>query len=164
VTATLTPPRVVTALDEISRCLCAELTAVAPLCWCGIWHGDTVSWDYCGSECAGNACGMAWVRITSLFPYDTFGTPTLDLHCRLPIAYGIEVGCVRCMPTMGPNGELPPPDEVEESSLRMIADAEAMYRALRCCAAATLAIELYSPAGPLGGCAGGTWTGYLTMD
>lgn len=157
----VTPSPLQTLMAELSVCVCNELTlASGPLCWCGIWPGDEVSWEGC--ECS-DACGMGWVRLVGTFPYETFPVPSIGLNCRLPRAFAIEVGSLRCMPTMDDDGSIPEPDIVAEAAMREYADMEALYRALQCCPSESIAVEGWVPLGPQGGCVGGGWTAYFAV-
>jgi hypothetical protein len=157
------PPRIALALVDLADCVCAELaeTGAGATCWCGLYPGASVSWDYC-TECSGGACGMGYVRFAGVFPYDSFPVPTVDFHCAKPTAYALEVGALRCMPQPG-DGELADPTTMIEVSLGQLMDAEALYRALKCCGL-DIAVERYQPVGPEGGCVGGFWTAYLAID
>ena len=160
----IAPSPLSVVVAELVECVCTEVatSGSGPLCWCGLWHGDTVSWDYCG-ECSEGHCGMGWVRVMAAFPYQTFPVPQVDLKCTLPLAYQIEVGVMRCMPTAEEDGTLPDEETIAEASYIAIADAHAMHRALLCCAA-DMAIEGYLALGPSGGCAGGAWTAFMATD
>jgi len=163
---TAIPGPVATMLIELADCVCEELatTGAGPTCWCGLWHGQAVTWDYC-SECSGGVCGMGWTRLVEIFPYNVFPTATIDLKCVAPLAAQVEVGCVRCMPTMETDGSLPGPEVIGDAALAAAADAFALYRAVQCCAPGrTLAVAGYTPVGPLGGCIGGTWQIFWAID
>ena len=162
---TLTATKTIaTELLTLADCLCEKLTSegAGPTCWCGLWHGEVVSWDYC-DECSSTACGMGYVRLANAFPYETFPAPAVSLRCYLPLAYHIEVGALRCFPTMEEGGALPPPAAITEASLLTLADMRAMHNALMCCGL-DIAVEAYIPVGPAGNCAGGYWTGYIVLD
>jgi hypothetical protein len=150
------------AVDELVTCVCDRLETHGggPVCWCGLYPGDEVSWEFCGA-CDGDACGMAWVRLMGVFPYSTFPVPAPDLNCTLPLAWQVEVGALRCLPE---SDDLPAPDQLAGTSLTMMADATALYQALRCCSASQVAPELWTPLGPQGGCVGGAWSAYLAVE
>jgi hypothetical protein len=78
----IAPPRIIMALVDLADCICTELaaTGAGPTCWCGLYPGAQVSWEFCG-ECSGNTCGMGWVRLAQVFPYNVFPTGTIDLNC-----------------------------------------------------------------------------------
>lgn len=158
------------AVAALAECVCTALTefGAGEPCWCGPWHGDTVAWDYCDA-CDSEACGMAYVRLVSTFAFETFPVAIVDVGCQKPLGYTIEVGSLRCMPTMMDDGSLPPPNEVADSALGVLLDHDAMLYALTCCAPEgfrgwTVAIESYQALGPQGNCGGGAWLAHLTFD
>lgn len=157
----LTPP-IAPFLLELLDCLCEHVDQYGqgPVCWCGIYPGSQVSWEYCG-ECSSGTCGMAYVRPGTAQPYNTFPIGELDATCASPIFHNIEVGIVRCLPTAEDDGSLPDAKELTEAALGMVHDQFALHRAIRCCEyvkPATLAVETWQPVGPSGGCHGGYWT------
>lgn len=161
------PPKITLALMDLRDCLCSALCEIGagPTCWCGIWHGELVSWDYC-SECDRGACGMGWVRLFDAAPSETFPEATIDPNCTMPLAYQIEVGAVRCYPTMDDDGSLPDEGAIGEAAMGMIADMEAMHEALRCCTSEHITdfvLGNYLPLGPSGACAGGAWTAWIAV-
>lgn len=151
-------------LLDLVTCVCNELTTTGagPTCWCGVYPGTAVSWEFC-EGCDNGTCGMGWVRPSSIFPYSTFPLAILESGCRAPLAWSVEVGALRCLPTTA-DGQLPSPDVLLESAAEQLADAYALYRALRCCDNVEIAAETWNPLGPEGGCIGGYWTAYLALD
>lgn len=156
------PPAAPVILDLV-ECVCDRLTAegAGRPCWCGLLPGLEVSWDYC-AECDNGTCGMGWVRLASVFPYNVFPIQSLEVGCALPLAWAVEVGALRCMPTS--DGMLPDPSITAEAAAAQYADAYALYRALMCCNAPLVAAGIYTPTGPQGGCVGGFWTAWLSAD
>jgi hypothetical protein len=161
-TLPLAPPAVALALIDLADCVCAELaeTGAGPTCWCGLYPGAAVSWEYC-NECSGGTCGMGYVRAAGVFPYDSFPIPVIDDRCVRPLAWSVEVGALRCIPTPG-DGELPSPTVMAEVALAQVMDAQALYRAVKCCGM-EVSVERYFPVGPQGGCIGGFWMAYLGL-
>ena len=151
-------------MAELLVCVCESLESAGagPVCWCGLFHGDTVPWDYCG-ECGGGKCGMAWVRLVGASPYSSFPEPIIDVRCQRPLAYYVEVGAMRCMPVADEDGTLPPPEVSVPYVLDVYRDMAALHRALLCCPVSDVAVETYLPLQG-GGCAGGAWTAYLAID
>ena len=98
-TLPIAPPAVALALIDLADCVCSELaeTGAGPTCWCGLYPGAAVSWEYCG-ECGGGTCGMGYVRASGVFPYESFPEAAIDIHCARPLAWSIEVGALRCFP------------------------------------------------------------------
>jgi hypothetical protein len=147
--------------EAMLDCVCTALTerGQGPTCWCGLWPGADVAWDYCG-ECSDDGkCGMAYLRPDIAFPYSTFPFAEPDTNCKRPIGYRFEIGVVRCMPTMNEDGELPSEAEIREATLGLMLDQHALLCAIRECRAPGLvSLEGWTPAGPEGGCVGGAWT------
>jgi hypothetical protein len=160
VTLVATPTMSLT-LVELTECLCMTMAEASsgPVCWCGTYPGAQVSWEYCG-ECAGDTCGMAYVRLAGIAPYDEFPIPTVDDRCTKPLFMGLEVGVLRCFP-QPEDGSLPTDDVLTEVALAQIADAEALYSVLVCCQG--IGVGQYVPVGQAGGCVGGFWTAYASV-
>jgi hypothetical protein len=159
------PPLIALALLELAECVCAELaaTGAGPTCWCGVYPGAAVSWEYCSAgECSNGVCGMGYVRLAGAFPYETFPVPALDDRCIKPLAWAVEVGALRCFP-QPTDGHLNEPSVTAEISLGVAMDAAALWRAIKCCGF-DAGVEMYRPAGPDGGCVGGFWTAFLSTD
>jgi hypothetical protein len=150
-------------LSDLHECVCESLAlnGQGPTCWCGIWPGETVSWDYCGAECKNDACGMAWVRAGTSAPYSTFPLAELDSACEKPLFYEIEVGVLRCLPIIEDDGSLPAAADITEAALGLAIDQMALHRAIRCCRLGAFALGAWRPVGPQGGCVGGFWTLYV---
>ena len=161
----LVVPPISPFLLELLDCVCEEVSThgQGPVCWCGLYPGSQVAWDYCGA-CSEDICGMAFVRPGVANPYEFFPGGTDDITCQKPIAYSIEVGIVRCAPTMTEDGEPPSAADMTESTLGLMQDMWALHRAIRCCNEnwtgfdAAVAINQWIPQGPEGGCVGGSWT------
>lgn len=147
-----------TFMIDLADCLCNEL---GDTCWCGIWPGDEVSWEGCQCD---EGCGQGWVRLVGTFPYETFPVPTPDISCRLPHAYAIEVGALRCMPVADTDGSVPSPETLAITAMIQYRDMNALYRALKCCDVPQISVEAYTPVGPDGGCVGGGWTAYVSFE
>jgi len=154
---------VVAALADLGDCVCTELTAGGggEPCWCGLYPGAAVSWEYC-NECSGDRCGMGYVRLAGVFPYSVFPEALIDVRCTYPLAWAVEVGALRCMPQPS-DGHVPDPATLSETALVQALDASALYRAIKCCGL-QVAVEAYLPIGPIGGCVGGFWRAFLAVD
>jgi hypothetical protein len=153
-------------LEELADCVCEQIGTIGggPVCWCGLYPGAQVSFEYCTGECEPDRCGMAWVRVVGIAPFEAFGTPTIDTNCALPLGWQIEVGALRCLPVYE---NLPTPEEMMEVTVRQHADALALYTAIQCCQLSTqgaFAIVQYVPVGPEGGCVGGYWNAFAAID
>lgn len=159
----LPPPKFVSTVLELMECVCTHVVSdgAGPVCWCGIYPGSAVSWEYCGS-CENDVCGMAWVRPSQAYPYDTFPFPTLDPNCKKPLALGIEVGVIRCVPVMEEDGSLPDAESMTVAGIGQILDMIALYRAISCCTV-DLTVQEWTPVSG-GGCAGGFWTVFLDTN
>ena len=153
-------PRIVLALDALATCVCEQLatTGAGPTCWCGLYPGAAVSWEHCG-ECDGGVCGMGYVRLARVFPYNTFPQGVIDLRCASPLAWAVEIGALRCLPQPA-DGEPPSPEIAAEATVNQMLDARAIWEAMKCCGL-EIGIETYIPVGPEGGCVGGFWLAYL---
>lgn len=154
---------VLNALGELSEAVCHELTTTGagPPCWCGLYPGAAVSWEYCG-DCGGGTCGMGYTRLVSVFPYSTFPVQLVDFQCTMPLAWSVEVGALRCIGQPADGGILTPND-MAFVAVDQVLDAQALYRALKCYSYIT-AVEGYQPVGPSGGCVGGFWRAHLALD
>lgn len=156
------------AMAQMLQCVCAEIEAVreAPLCWCGLWPGANVSWDYCG-DCGSGQCGMAYLRPGALFPFSTFPQPTIDVTCRSPYAWEWEIGVLRCFPTMDEDGSLPDDADISETQIALMDDQFAILDAVLCCESDFITqrvVEAWEPAGPGGNCVGGAWSIYVEVN
>ena len=151
------------ALTDLADCVCAELatTGGGEPCWCGMYPGAAVSWEYCG-ECSGDRCGMGYVRLAGVFPYSVFPNGLVDFRCTYPLAWAVEVGALRCLPQPS-DGEALNPILMAEVAVEQVLDASALHRAVKCCGL-DVAVERYVPVGPAGGCVGGFWLAYLAVD
>lgn len=148
-------------LVVLADCLCAEITAsVPPVCFCGVLPGGQLVLDWCG--CDGDACGMAWVRITGIVP--NLGSATATTVCLTTLRATIEVGIARCAPTLDDQGNPPGVAEQLAAAEQQAADMAAMLRAILCCDGIdqhAVGLAAYSPF-QTGDCLGGTWT--FTVD
>lgn len=151
-------------LTELTECVCNELatTGAGPTCWCGQWPGLDLSWEFC-TDCPGDRCGMGWVRLAGINPYQVFPTPIVDPRCALPLAVTIEVGALRCIPQPA-DGSILDPGPMGDVAVAVAADAYALRRAVLCCNSPDLALGFWQPVGPEGGCVGGFWTTFLATD
>lgn len=147
----------------LSACLCEalETDGAGAVCWCGLYPGGDVGWDYCG-ECSGGSCGMGYVQVRQVFPSSTFPAADQSATCTSPLAVTLAVGAVRCVPVG--DAEAPPSaDEMGEAGLAIIADMGAIRSAIACCLDEHV-LGSWSAAGPRGGCAGGEWEVTVAVD
>lgn len=149
--------RITTLLTELATCLCAQLLDdnLPPVCFCGIVPGEQVSLDYAG-ECD-NACGQAWVRMTTAYPSTTIGQPSvLPGNCSSAIGVDVELGVVRCVEVGEADGQPIAPEKLAAAAVLQQADMMAMWRAVACCRESKdWVIGQYTPYGPEGGLVGG---------
>lgn len=146
-------------LADLIACVCSNVTehGQGETCWCGLYPGEAVSWEFCG-ECSTGKCGMAWVRPATANPYSTFPLLALDPNCVKPLAYEIEIGILRCLPVAENDGTLPTPEVYAEATYGLMMDQMALHRAIRCCEFKDVTLGPWRPVGPQGGCVGGFWT------
>jgi len=144
-------------LTDLVTCLCAQILTddLPPVCFCGVLPGDEVALDYAG-DCD-DACGMAWVRLTTAYPSVSIATPAaIPGNCAMGIGIEIEMGIVRCL-DVGEGGTPPEPESLTASAALQVADLMAMWRAVHCCQSAKdFVIGQYVALGPQGGIVGGT--------
>lgn len=154
--------RVGAILLAVADCLCGQIVAdgLPGVCFCGVVPGAAAIYDYAGS--CDDACGMAWVRLISIYPAVTVGLPdNTPGNCTKALGMDIEVGIVRCMSAGEPDGSGPDPSELLQSTELQVADAETLIRAVACCPAIPgrdSVLAAYTPVGPDGGLVGGLVT------
>jgi hypothetical protein len=152
--------RVWQRLSELRDCLSASIALHGgpEPCECAIIPGTHVATEYCGA-CSGDRCGMAWVRLNSVFPSTVF--PTQDVSatgCTPMLAFEVELGVVRCAPIGDDYGNPPKAEEWEAAAQLQVLDMMAMREAVECCFGAfETMLGAFTPIGPTGGCVGGSW-------
>lgn len=126
-------------LTGLVSCLCERLadTPKGSPCFCSLVGGREAIADHCGCE-ADQKCGMAWVRLDRLYPYEgTVTTQARTPTCTSPLAAVIELGVYRCIPTVHADGAGPSVLEQTNQVLAQIGDAGALFAAIACCDAVT---------------------------
>lgn len=153
-------------LDSLRSCVCSALegTIGGPAgCACVLVPGVRTPADWCSCNGRGQACGMAWVRLSRLysssqrFPAQDQGTAST---CGGVLAAVIEAGVYRCQPMPKGQGQPPDPAEVTQAALVAADDALAIARGIACCEQVTkrpYVLGAYDPRSS-GGCGGGAWT------
>lgn len=151
---------VATALQE---CFCAQLAEVsAAVACCCLAPGQQVVWDTCDP-------GQAWVRVASIYQLGhNFPAPARPADLTACGGEGgwavtLELGTIRCMPQPDLDGNLPSCEDVSAVSRLVLADANAMRRAMLCCdwltpcgmPDAQRVYGAWTPVGPQGACVGG---------
>lgn len=164
----ITPPPspVFDLLTTLAECLCAQIVADGSPepCFCGVVPGDSVPAQY-GGDCD-YKCGMAWVRLASMYPAASLGTPSeLPGNCSASLGFDVEVGIIRCT-SLGTAEDLPSAGEMLGTAELQVRDAMTIWRAVSCCPAITskdYRMSTYQPAGPLGGMVGGSYMVQLVV-
>lgn len=157
-------PKAIEAIIDLAECVCGMLATegAGETCWCGLYPGAEVSWEYCGTECTADACGMGYVRLALATPYEVFPSPAIDDRCTLPMFWALEVGALRCLPVPH-DGSVLDVGPMAEVAIGQMLDARALRKAIKCCGH-SFGLGAWVPLGPSGGCVGGAWTAYLDMD
>ena len=143
-------------LNELLDCVEGELTAAT--CISVVVPGAQVVVDYC-NPCDGDRCGMAWVRLQSVFPSTSFPIQDASATSCIPVmAYTVEIGVVRCCPVGDEEGNPPTKAEWEAATQQQLDDMTSIQRAVQCCFGnRKVVFGAYQPIGPEGGCVGGLW-------
>lgn len=149
---------------KLAGCLTNELASsgLGGQCFSGVVPGGSVAYDYCTCG-TGTACGgMAWVRLGSFFPSTDFPIPDTRATCATKMAYRLEVGVVRCIPTLDSRGNPPTMDQQLRAFDLQMADMAAIRLAIACCMRdfedTDYILENYTPIENQGGCGGGFFT------
>ena len=133
-------------------------------CFLGLVPGDS-QYLACG-ECDDGKCGSAWVRLVREYPSLNFPAQEQEnAKCGTRVAWVIEVGVIRCAPTINPDGSGPGVEEQLASTRVQLADKAAMKAAIACCVQSyrvsgkpvPYVLGSYSPSPFMGGCGGGSW-------
>lgn len=150
--------RIDSLLHALASSLCAEFDAaaeesgVAKPCLCTVLPGSVLSFDYCDEG------GMAWARLVGIEPVER----QEGRVCVIEYDVTIEVGALRCAPSLGENGELPSEAEQLAASMMQNYDLGILHKVLTCTKVPEsfdfAAMGPYTPIGPDGNCLGGTWT------
>lgn len=141
----------------LADALCQEIadSGLEEPCFCGIMPGAGIALDYVDGCEAG---GMAWVRMVTAFPSQTFPEPDVDINgCDQAMAFQAEVGIIRAF-RVPDNGEPPTQGDMLTAAEVQMAEMAAMRRAILCRFTGTVALGQYTPIGPDGGALGGAWS------
>lgn len=144
----------------LSGCLCGELTkAGRPVCFCGLYHGQTQPpADFCDCTCE-TGQGQAWVRLVRTVPY---GLSQGGGMCGYGWSAVFEIGVYRCVEVPS-DGKPDDATGMSRDALAGWADAAVLRRTVACCEALRdqdVTPGSWFPLGPSGGCAGG----YMTVE
>lgn len=144
-------------LMSLAECLCTTLKeeGLPDVCFCGLLPGQQ-PYDLAGTECDQ---GQAWVRLVSAYPSQRVGVPdTTPGNCNSGLGYTVEVGVLRNFPITSEPLEDP---EILSTSTLVIADMEAVRKAIICCSVLSskdYSLGPWTPFGPLYGLVGGSWS------
>lgn len=147
-------------LTALAECLCAEIGKAGPrTCFCGVVPGSGAVAEYSGN--CNDKCGMAWVRLVTIYPSDGVGQQAEAVgNCYLGTDAIVEVGILRCAAMPDDRGNPPTGYALLQSFEQQTTDALTMQRAIMCCEAISpkdIILGVYTPQGPLGGMVGGVW-------
>jgi hypothetical protein len=147
-------------LCALKDCLCEQVKQSGkPVGFCQIVPGEAAASTY--FECARDG-GMAWVRLNTMYPVVSVGTPNTALgNCGSELGFDVEIGIMRCMPIGTSMGAGPSPKQLHEAAALQILDAHTLFRAVYCCDsihAKDYRAGQYQPLGPEGGVVGGILT------
>jgi hypothetical protein len=162
--AAIADPAVWPMLVKALACLSAAADEVeAPPLYRSIRTGDSIQASI--SQTQDECCqGLAWVRPVQISPTNNFPTPESAWQNCPPgeLAVEVELGMLRCAPTMGPGSEtdlnVVTPEQWAVTTSRVLADAAAMRRAACCLIEQGYAVFVgsWSPVATEANCAGGT--------
>jgi hypothetical protein len=149
-------------LTLLAACLCAQIqdpeNGVPDVCFCGIVPGEAIPVEYAG-DC-NDKCGIAWVRMTSLYPSNMVGVAAVEPgNCGFGLGADVEIGILRCI-SVGDQQEGPTPTELVEAAQLAVADALLIQKAVYCCEGVLtrdVVLGLYTAIGPEGGLIGGAY-------
>jgi hypothetical protein len=136
------------------------------VCRVGVVPGVTAVLEACGNCASGGCTGQAWVRLITEYPSSQFPAPdTTAQNCDSDVAFQIEVGIARCLPsgTASQLGGFIPPtvEELNAATKLQMDDKDAMRSAiLRVAEDADVAYVLgsYQTIATQADCGGGVWT------
>jgi hypothetical protein len=117
--------------------------------------------DYCCPHDEQETGGHAYIRIVRGHMVEPFPQQSTNpTNCK-KIGFLVEVGVLRCSPTMDSEGTPPPPEEVTDLADLVVRDMSIMHSVLAShtpdYALFPLVLDTYTPVEVEGGCAGGTW-------
>jgi hypothetical protein len=141
-----------TYAEQLEACV---LDRLGKRCTWGIVAGADVALDGCQCD---DQCGQWWVAVTGIYPFTTFPNPDPAATCAAAIGASIQVGAVRCLAVPEGGDPLPRADHLAAFGSQMD-DAFDLHAAIACCVKGyDVAVGVWTPIGPEGGCVGGYWT------
>lgn len=110
--------------------------------------------------------GLAYIRVLRINKVDTFYQQTTEPNnCDKSNGVLVELGVLRCAPTLSSSGLSPSAETISGSSMEVYEDAEVLYQVLQdqnpVWAQAPVAIEQWVPLSQDGGCVGGAWSFWM---
>lgn len=132
-----------------------------PFCRVAVYPGPEVPFDSCEvDDCTDGSDGQLYAAIQGIAPHPT-NTGTVGCEAWVWTA---QVGAVRCMAKPTDEAQFPTVDQVQADAARQAVDADAIFRAIKCCAPqiqrlkdAAIVVTTWTPIVG-GGCGGGFWT------
>jgi hypothetical protein len=123
--------------------------------------------DHCCPNDDSDTGGHAYIRIVRAHMVNPFPQQTLDPTMCRNIGALVEVGVLRCAPTLDEAGNPPPDADITALAELVTADMSIMYTVLAAhvpdYALYPLVLDTYSPIEVEGGCAGGTWQFWMDV-
>ena len=151
------------------QCVEAEIAAAGlkPVAYAGVLPGEQAIADWC--YCDGpNSGGQAWVRLAGILPVQSNQVDPVSMRCMPPLEAQIEVGIMRCAPTLDQEGNPPTMAQELEATRIMTADMAALLRAITCdCTGFPMGdvrVLNWVPIAEQGGCVGGVWQIMLSQS
>jgi len=115
--------------------------------------GTQVAWDDCCK-------GQLWARLVRLEAAPV--KPGTSCGPDFFIAT-LELGIVRCVSTVDDRGRVPSAARISEDGMSGLVDMGVLLEAIQC-SPRTRTVGKWTPAGPNGGCAGGSWEFTVRLD
>lgn len=149
--------RLQAALVAMAGCIGESLD---DLCSYGLTIGETyVPFDPDPEDedsCDEGTCSQAWVRVMAVNPKTVPSFAGSD--CSVELEIDLEIGVIRCIEVPA-QGEAPTATDVLVAAMQAITDMNRIHcAAMDCDVWESIESGQWSPAGPLGGQYGGTWT------
>lgn len=172
----MTDTQVIPYADRLLDCLCAALadSLGGPVCRCCLRPGGGLPpMDSCYCECGatGGGNGQASVQVSDYYPSARFprrGIDVWDDNCNtITWVAELTMTVYRCVHVLAEDGTPPTCAELDADARKLASDRTAMMAAWACCdwrraepggEEASVVPQGWTPVGPLGGCAGGTFT------
>lgn len=92
---------------------------------------------YPDKGCGAGGCGQAWVRLDRIYGSTAFPLADAKATCATGLAAVIELGILRCVPTLDAAGNGPTDLDNTQATIEVLSDASALIEAVNCCPAVT---------------------------